>query len=883
MKLSKYRKPRVMPASVDLLPGRRSAGVAPMVKPIVTPIAMAVLTLVAMSNVQPALAETKTIPQYGLEEVWQSTTDDYIVEGGTLHLMEGGKIGDFNDISVSLGSGSELIVDARSAVLGGISAIDSHILLTEAIVDVGESNIDLQGKSTVTMNRVNLVKRFGTDDDAILRMNDKSKVNMRGGFVIQETGGDSTAVEVNGASQFSASGALISGGAEGIVSSCEGVGCRVALKDSQVMGRSVGIDVKGSSGLSTLSIDGGTVIGTGKSSTTSTLPVVGDGIAIFAFDAMVNAQIKQGAHIIGNGAEGAGLDVLNDKQLAPGITSVAVSDASISGRRDGIRIQPTRDVPVDQTSHYVTNISLANTRVHGGTGAAIDAAGGTTTVTATGRSVLSSDNGILLSTHPGTTFQLNLVNLSAVQHGNIVNDGGVSNVLLQNSTLSGGMTGVSRVEIDTGGDWSLTQSSTADRLSMNGGTVNLNGKQNRQNGLTVRQLDGQGAFRFATNGQGGASDRLVVTGEGLATGRYVMTFADEGADPTALGAIQVVQTNGGGATFTIPNGAGANLGTFQYQLVQNGDNWELQPTNKTTPTANSVLNSIGATPTIWYGQLTPMLSRLGELNFSQTKDGVWVRPYASRMRVKASAGSAFDQDQSGVAVGADTRIQQVLGGDLFVGGVFNYSRSTLNDNYGAQGKIDAYSVGAYAGWLGPLGYYLHALVNLNRYVSTAQVATPTGYGTGSSNTSGIGVVLEGGKRVELPVGMFVQPYAQFSNLHMTGQHYDLTNGLTASGNRTNSLQAALGVIFGEKLESAKAGVAEPYIRAAVAHEFVSGNTVQVNDNAFNANLSGSRVELGGGVAWQMGKQLSANLDYTYAKGKKLTQPFALNAGLRYSW
>ncbi|RBL86646.1 hypothetical protein DDE05_08945 [Streptomyces cavourensis] len=34
--------------------------------------------------------------------------------------------------------------------------------------------------------------------------------------------------------------------------------------------------------------------------------------------------------------------------------------------------------------------------------------------------------------------------------------------------------------------------------------------------------------------------------------------------------------------------------------------------------------------------------------------------------------------------------------------------------------MDAYSVGAYAIWMGDRGYYLHGLVTANRYISKAR-------------------------------------------------------------------------------------------------------------------------------------------------------------------
>ncbi len=861
----------------------------------VSPITLAVLALMSVGGyTQPVQAVTQAITGGQNVSVSTATGDDYTINDGTLNLLPGAEVGHRStsvfDYSITSENGGGLLMGAGSTVLGGINATNSTLGVSGGSIDTGLSDISLRS-SVATFDQVSVIKHGGNLNENAVGLYGSSILTTGPGTTIQvDSDSSAMGVGVQGQSTFIANNTTIHGGWDGIeISTCAG-GCTVILNGGEVTGSNAGMAVIGNNDANDFfDINGTTLAGNAalQGDITSADDSRGDGLLIFSGTGTVNGVVRGGAKLVGNGATGSGMEV-SYEQVATAASqpvTVQVSDASISGKLNGIRFRPD-DSTVDPTSYLAnaTNIVLdGNTTVHGGTGAAIDATGGTSTVTATGNTVLSSDAGVLLATHAGTSFQLNLENLNAIQYGDLVNTGGVSNVLLQNARLQGGATNVSSMTVNQGGDWALTKSSTVDNLTMHGGVVNLNGTVGQQQNLTVGQLSGNGAFSMSTDVTNTISDQLIVTGAGKATGAYTMAFADKGTNPQSSGAIDVVKTNGGGATFTLANNQGVNLGTYQYALVQNGNNWALQPTKRLTPYANAVLNAVAATPTVWYGQLTPMLARLGELNYSQQQGGAWVRPYGSRMRVKASAGSAFDQDQSGVAIGADKRFAQVLGGDLFVGGVFNYSHSTLNDEYDAQGKIDAYSVGAYAAWMGPLGYYLHGLVNFNRYVNTTAVATRTGNSNGSANTNGVGLVLEGGKRFNLPLQVFVQPYLQFSGLHMQGQDYHLTNGMYGTNNRTNSLQTAVGATIGKTLESASGGVAEPYLRVAFVHEFVNGNDVIINGSPFNPNLSGSRVEAGGGVAWKMGARLSANFDYTYAKGNKLTQPFALNAGLRYSW
>ncbi|MFP3686450.1 autotransporter outer membrane beta-barrel domain-containing protein, partial [Bacillus sp. SIMBA_026] len=74
-------------------------------------------------------------------------------------------------------------------------------------------------------------------------------------------------------------------------------------------------------------------------------------------------------------------------------------------------------------------------------------------------------------------------------------------------------------------------------------------------------------------------------------------------------------------------------------------------------------------------------------------------------KIKSASGARFQQNQSGVAVGADKAVD-FLGGKTYFGALFNYSESKLDDKAGAKGTVDAYSIGAYATWMGRNGYYL---------------------------------------------------------------------------------------------------------------------------------------------------------------------------------
>jgi outer membrane autotransporter protein len=213
------------------------------------------------------------------------------------------------------------------------------------------------------------------------------------------------------------------------------------------------------------------------------------------------------------------------------------------------------------------------------------------------------------------------------------------------------------------------------------------------------------------------------------------------------------------------------------------------------------------------------------------------------------------------------------------------SKSDLDLDRGTSGKVDSYYVGAYSTWLdSETGYYVDGVLKFNRFKNKAKVNLSDGTRTkGDYDNSGVGASLEFGRHIKLDDNYFVEPYTQIAGVIIEGKDYDLDNGMRAEGDRTRSLLGKVGVTAGRNFDLGQGRTVQPYVRTAVAHEFAKNNEVQVNNNVFNNDLSGSRGELGAGVAVALSDTFEVHADFEYSNGDKIEQPWGANVGLRYNW
>lgn len=447
------------------------------------------------------------------------------------------------------------------------------------------------------------------------------------------------------------------------------------------------------------------------------------------------------------------------------------------------------------------------------------------------------------------------------------------------SFLQGRLLNVKTLGITGASAWDLTGDSRVEELNLEGGRVSFGGTEHFYT-LDVGSLAGNGTFAMAADFATGEGDRLNVSGQ--ANGEFGLAIKASGLELDPVERVTVVTTGGGDAEFSLVNGP-VDLGAYSYDLTKEGNDWHLDTEKKViSPGTRSVLALFNTAPTVWYGELSSLRTRMGELRYNEGKSGAWGRAYGSKYNVAESSGTAYKQTQQGFTLGADAQLGD---SQWLVGVLAGHSKSDLDLSRGTTGTVDSYYAGAYTTWLDQdSGYYFDAVAKVNRFDNKSKVAMSDGsQAKGDYKTNGVGASAEFGRHIKLDDGYFVEPFAQVSAVSIQGASYDLDSGLKAEGDRTLSVLGKAGATVGRNFDLGEGRFVQPYLRAAAVHEFAKNNKVKVNDNVFNNDLSGSRAEVGAGIAVSLSERLQLHADIDYSNGDKIEKPFGANVGVRFTW
>jgi outer membrane autotransporter protein len=576
------------------------------------------------------------------------------------------------------------------------------------------------------------------------------------------------------------------------------------------------------------------------------------------------------ANISGAGAitqEGSGTTVLNGNNSYTGGTTI--SAGTLQGTSNGLQ------------GNIVNNSHLVFDQTFNGVFTGVISGSG---------DVTKNNSGALLLQNPNTYTGNTVITQGTLTAG--------SNNILPNTPL---------ITIAPNATFDLAGFSQTVNNLQNNGLIAMSPVSNASqlgNNLVVNNFSGNGSMQMTTDFANNSNDLLIVNGTSSGQQKLILNNPQQNVDPAVGAVMTLVQTADGVATFS----GGADGGTFQYVVSRgNGsavapdpDDWYLVRLDLLnsglgggssipikdilTSTATAAISMFSASVPLFYSDMTTLTARMGDLRLGDTS-GAWIRSFGNKMQIDNQISRPFNQNTGGLQAGYD-KAMMLNASHLNLGVFTDYMYAAQQFHQNATGATQNFSLGAYATWLQPNGWYADVVAKYSEYWNDFQATTFNGLPSRAYyRTPALGGSLEVGKKIIFATShaLFIEPQIQLTTAWIDAVHYQASNGLQINGGNQTSLEGRIGLRSGLEFNLNKHRAIEPYLQVALLQEFHKYNTITTNTTSFQTQLPQTIKRFGAGIATRLAEKAFLYGEYYYAVGKNFREPVALNIGLRVTW
>lgn len=561
-------------------------------------------------------------------------------------------------------------------------------------------------------------------------------------------------------------------------------------------------------------------------------------------------------------------------------------------------------------------------------GSLSDQAGSIFNILVQNGSTVSANNGKLLNDAASTYIKtIRFVVDNSHLTGDIAAAAGSDNsvTLRNNASLTGQMTNLTTLTLETGGSWNLVDDANVGEMVMNGGTANLSDSHSTTfRTLTADSLSGSGHFMLATDLAQSLSDKLAIIGN--ASGDHVLHVRNTGAEPTTDAPLELVRIGSGSAQFSVAGGA-VDVGLWKYYLNQNGNSWALEAarqqiivpvdpgnpedggagggeegeggeeggTGPITPpvapppsggrelsnSAKTLLGLNAAVDNLWFGENATLAQRMGQMRSAEASSGMWSAIIGRNIRAEAGMDVGYSQSLTGLQIGGDRQVY-FNNQPLVLGAFAGYTQSNLHFDGRSSGTFASQYGGAYANWFSESGWYVDALLKADRVTTKARAVMSDGSGAqGKYSQNLFGGQIGGGKKIHVGDRGFFTPFAGFSAMHASGFDAALSNGMKIKAGGRKALQGRIGATTGLNHQLTLGGTLNPYVRVAAVQEFANNNSVNINGTRLDNSVNGTRGEVATGVSWRLSDKVNLRAEVDYGKGQQVERNWGGNAEFEY--
>jgi outer membrane autotransporter protein len=453
--------------------------------------------------------------------------------------------------------------------------------------------------------------------------------------------------------------------------------------------------------------------------------------------------------------------------------------------------------------------------------------------------------------------------------------------------------------IDMGGPMALVPSLNPYAF-YNDGVIDLQDGAANDTLTVIGDLAGAGEIDVDVSGQDGSADQVIVDGSVVAGTTQTINVALVDAPDQAVSSVDVVAVTGDSVAGNFELGDvdvadGDSLLTFDVSLVA-----DIDPSNATDDVVALDIEVTGlGDPGTLAASLGPSVQSLmnAQVGTWRQRNGVigdgkggmrlWARAFQDKGSFSPDheaadfgQGGNFDwsQKNSGVEAGVDFAVTDELSLGLLL--ARSQSDTHLDKPGVGTAELDADTVGAYATWISPSGFYLDASYRwMDFEVDTHSAA---GRMTTSGNAEAFNV--EGGYAWTLAGGLKVEPQLQYTRTRVDDIYLTTSSGMSFVSDGGDSSRGRLGVSLRKDFGDANTGwLWIPNATLSAVREFDGENAYAINDDFHGATSvegTSALLELGvtarhenwalsGGLNWQdggavdsfFGGQLSVRYDF----------------------
>ena len=495
---------------------------------------------------------------------------------------------------------------------------------------------------------------------------------------------------------------------------------------------------------------------------------------------------------------------------------------------------------------------------------------------------------------------LNLVTNDSFLTGDLVaGSSGTTNLTMTAGTFTGianqehSGTGHALINMTENSRWNMTGDWNADLTMTGGGHLYFHDNSFMSViAAGIVKING-GTIHFDADIPSQTSDRFIISSGIQGTGGFVAipnygSAATTGKEKLILIEDKVYQ----GALFTLANQV--ELGGHIYDLgnenIGDEKQWFLFSRSKRlSTTASAGVNVFSGNYLLNYAETQILLRRMGDLRDGQSKGNLWARAFGGKFDADSKGFlGGYDMTYQGLQVGADRKISlKNAKGNLYFGGMFGFTNGSFDYGYGS-GSADSKTLGVYGTYMAPSGFYTDLVLKYGWMKNDYFVLDTAGNsvkGNDIKNNSTT-LSLEFGKRLHFDSkakeGWYIEPQAQLSISHHTGNTFTASNGLRIEVDSFNSTLGRIGANIGYEVKSGKNPI-NAYAKVSYLHEFNGDVGYKLNSSALNTSYGDSWWTMGLGITATVKEKHNLYLDIERSAGGSFRQTWALNGGYRFSW